>query len=187
MSRHQSNPLSRTSGRSFTASFALTMIALAMIVAACGGSGGDDQTIDDQTSEGQTSEGQVSDEAANETDATETDTTETGAADDTTDATAPSVESPLDEIVIEAAPAGPRPLLSWAAVDGAALYRVVVVDADGAPYWAWSGSETQVFVGGVDDPALPGAVVFESMTWTVVALDEDGLPLSISDVAPLEP
>lgn len=174
------------------------LIALTMIVAACGGSGGDDQVSEEQVSDGQVSEEQVAEEEetagepdTTETDTTETDTTETDAAepdtDDTADAAVPPIESPLDDIATDAAPAGARPLLSWTGVDGAVLYRVVVVDADGAPYWAWSGSETQVPVGGVEDPALPGAIVFESMTWSVAALDADGVPLAISDAAPLEP
>ncbi len=83
---------------------------------------------------------------------------------------------------IELAPSdpGPRPTLSWVAVDGAELYQVSVLDANGRPYWAWSGTETEVPLGGMANPDAVGAWVFEELTWTVVARDVAGVALAMS-------
>src|SRR5690606_3489572 len=68
---------------------------------------------------------------------------------------------------------GPRPLLEWTAVDGADEYHVTVFSASGAAYWSWTGTETQVHVGGLADPDAAGAHVFEAMTWVVMAATAD--------------
>lgn len=80
---------------------------------------------------------------------------------------------------------GPRPLLEWEPVEGAASYTLVVLGSDGTPYWAWSGAEASVHLGGFDDPDAVGPWVHEPMTWTVAALDGAGQPLALSDPAVL--
>ncbi len=93
----------------------------------------------------------------------------------------------LPELLLGGAESGPRPLLTWAAVDGTARYTLVVLDSDGAPYWAWSGTETTIHLGGFDDPDAIGPWVHEPMTWTVAATDADGKPLAISQAGVLTP
>lgn len=165
----------------------IPLIALTMIVAACGGSSGDDQVSDGEPTREQVTDDQATDDQATEESANDAEPGDTQPDDEPAEADVAPIERPIDTVAVDDAEAGVRPLLSWSAVDGAALYRVVVVDGDGAPYWAWSGSDTEVFVGGVDDATLPGAVVSEAMTWSVAALDADGLPLALSDPAPLQP
>lgn len=83
--------------------------------------------------------------------------------------------------------AGPRPLLQWAPVDGADEYHVSVFAASGDAYWGWSGTETQVNVGGISDPDAVGPHVFEAMTWVVMASTMDGEVLAMSRPATLTP
>ena len=87
--------------------------------------------------------------------------------------------------LVDPAPPGIRPVLAWRPVEGAHRYRVVVLDAEGAPYWGWLGAETTVPFGGAetDDGLL--ASVFEPMTWTVTAIGPDGRTLAISDAGAL--
>lgn len=91
------------------------------------------------------------------------------------------------EIIIDPTEAGPRPVLSWSKVERAALYQLTVLDAGGVPYWAWSGTENAVPLGGMDNPDAIGAWVFEELTWTVVARDTGGTPLGMSHPAVLRP
>lgn len=88
--------------------------------------------------------------------------------------------------VTEAEP-GSNPLLTWAPVDGATLYRVAVLDPDGDAYWAWSGADTSVFLGGNVQATTVGARVFGEMTWRVAAFDAEGNPLAISEPSALTP
>ena len=84
---------------------------------------------------------------------------------------------------------GIRPLLEWAPVDDAARYMVVVYAPDGSPYWASTSAATSVHVGG--DPVLtddrPGPSVIDGMSWGVVALDDETVPISFSDRRPIAP
>lgn len=161
------------------------LFALAVVVSACGGTGGDDAAGGDASIDDAESATTVSDASgADETDGDET--VETDAT--TTTTTAPIVvDNPLVEITVAATESGPRPLLAWDAIDGAVDYRVVVLDAQGQPYWAWSGPETEINVGGVSNPDAAGATVFEPMTWTVAAIDADGVPVAMSAAGALTP
>ena len=164
------------------------LFALAVVVSACGGTGGDDAAGGDASIDDAESATTVSDASgADETDGDETvETVETDAT--TTTTTAPIVvDNPLVEITVAATESGPRPLLAWDAIDGAVDYRVVVLDAQGQPYWAWSGPETEINVGGVSNPDAAGATVFEPMTWTVAAIDADGVPVAMSAAGALTP
>ena len=64
-------------------------------------------------------------------------------------------------------------------------HRGVILDGD--PYWAWSGTETAVHLGGSATPTAVGAWVFGEMTWQVSAYDADGAPLAISERRRLSP
>ncbi len=100
---------------------------------------------------------------------------------------ADTLPNPFEEITVLATEAGPRPTLAWEPVDGAALYQLTVLDAAGDPYWSWSGEETSIPFGGVSNPDAGGAIVFEPMTWTVVARDANSQPLAMSSGLTLEP
>ncbi len=83
---------------------------------------------------------------------------------------------------------GPRPVLAWEAMDGAALYSVVVHDADGVPYWGWETEDTEVRLGLTERPVeAPGPRITEGMTWSVVAHDREGVPVAASEVRPIAP
>lgn len=155
---------------------ALLLAAVALVLGSCGSGGADDTAEPSLPS---------SDESV-------TTTTTDGAPTDT----APSNTSPtadetwsdiFAEIVLDPTEPGPRPILSWAEVDGAVLYQLTVLDSDGVPYWSWSGTETAVPLGGMDNPDAIGAWVFEELTWMVVARAGDGAPLAMSQRGVLEP
>ncbi len=78
-----------------------------------------------------------------------------------------------------------QPELTWGPIDGAATYRVVILDADGAPYWSWSGAETAVFLGGGESSDGAGPSVAAGFTWTVTAFDADGDFLAASGIGTL--
>lgn len=84
--------------------------------------------------------------------------------------------------------AGPHPVLSWQAVPSASSYWLVVQDSNGNPYWAWTGSDTEVRFGGGDTDALnQTAVLYEPMSWRIVALAVDGRVVAFSEYAAIEP
>lgn len=93
----------------------------------------------------------------------------------------------LATIELQPAEAGAQPLLKWAPVDGAASYVLVTLTSDGSPYWSWSGEATEVRFGGAPEGGGQTAVVFEPLTWRVVALDADGMPLAIAEPGELTP
>lgn len=118
------------------------------------------------------------------------DTTEAAVGlDEDLDETEAAAEVPrvFPELPTEPAEPGPHPTLAWQPVDGAVVYEVVVLDADRSPYWAWSGPELSVSLGGVSDPDATGAWVFEPLTWTVQARGADGATLALSEPAQLLP
>lgn len=80
-----------------------------------------------------------------------------------------------------------QPVLAWQPVDGAASYRLVASASDGSPYWAWLGEATEVRFGGAPEAGGHTAIVFEPMTWRVIALDADGLPIAASESGALTP
>lgn len=76
---------------------------------------------------------------------------------------------------------GPRPMLRWEPVDGAATYTVLVMDAGGERWWSWSGSETEVVLGGVDTQSdVGGPVAGDGVTWVVFAFDPDDVLVGVS-------
>lgn len=106
------------------------------------------------------------------------DETTTTAAGDTIATTTTSVPTDAIPVLSASVGSGARPELAWDEVTGADRYRVVVMRGQ-TPYWAWTGTENSVRLGGeVGDG--PGAVVGTGMQWTVSALDENGHRLASS-------
>lgn len=129
------------------------------------------------------------------TSTTEADGSESSTDEPTTDTTISTEAGEADASpivvfdVIETDPSepGPHPELAWAEVAGAATYDLIVLDAAGETYWAWSGTESSVHLGGVESPDAVGAWVFEPLTWIVTARDAEGEPLAMSAKADLTP
>ena len=72
---------------------------------------------------------------------------------------------------------GSRPALSWPEVEGAARYRVTVVQTDG-PTWAWSGPDAAVVLGGgAEGREGPGFALTSAATAYIAAFDADGAVL----------
>lgn len=163
-------------GMSATQRVLLLVMASALSLAGAGCSGGTSSTADEPGAS-QTAEDEVAENADETTDTTV----------EVSEETSSGAVRYLPELSLEDAAPGPRPLLKWAPVDGASRYTLFVLGADGSPYWAWSGSETAVHLGGFDDPDAVGPWVHESMTWTVAAADAAGNPIAISQVGALTP
>ena len=158
------------------------LAVLAVVVGACSGSSTD--ATDPASTETPTATSAVSTPDTEATDSASPDAT-TAPEEPTTSEL--SLADIFDPIAVEPTEPGPRPLLAWESIDGATLYIVVVLGANGDPYWAWSGTETAINVGGIDEPEALGAWVHESMTWTVSAQGPEGEVLALSSAAPLEP
>ena len=164
-------------------------VSLAVALTACSGGGEEPNAAEDQ----------VSTTAAPSTTG-ETPTTEPGTS---TDAPTTSTQDPtvvpnlvelrgdlgVDVLVLEpTSEMGSHPTLSWQSADGAVSYWLVLRDADGRPYWAWTGSETSVRVGGGDSAdANQTAVLHEPMTWRVAAFDSSGSLVALSDTVSVSP
>ncbi len=83
---------------------------------------------------------------------------------------------------------GPRPMLAWEPVAEAASYTVVVYDADGAPWWSWAGTDTEVVIGGVEtDTEIGGPRAVEGARWTVMAFDTEGNLVGASPKRSIQP
>ena len=86
--------------------------------------------------------------------------------------------------------AGEKPLFKWEAVTGAARYHLILYDEAGEPYWAWEGTSTQIYIGGVTfEPAADssGPSIEAGYSWAVVAYDADGNALAASNIKPISP
>lgn len=160
----------------------ILLSAFVVVIGAC--SGNATETIDTPATETNSS---TSVESTSVTTATE----EASPDSTTVPDVSPSIELSLDDLfaplVTKPTEPGPRPLLAWEPVEGAALYNVVVLGSNGDPYWAWSGTVTEIHVGGIDEPEALGAWVHESMTWTVSAQAPEGEVLALSAATPLVP
>jgi hypothetical protein len=84
---------------------------------------------------------------------------------------------------------GIRPLLAWAPVSTADHYALFLYAPSGEVYWSWSGTATEVHVGG--EPQLrdgaSGPSVVEGMSWAVIAYDAGMLPIAASEIRPVSP
>ncbi len=71
--------------------------------------------------------------------------------------------------------------LEWVGVDAVSEYTVTVFTADGRPWWAWSGPDTSVPLGGLRTEAdLGGPQSGPGVTWYVVGRDADGRIVGVS-------
>ncbi len=184
-----------------TRSIAAIGVAVALLLASCGsdddGAGSTDPpaTAAPATDAPDTPDPPPPTDAPPATDAPPTEPAPTEPAATEPPSTEPPGEAPsfaatagLGTVELSPTAAGePQPLLAWTPVDGAASYRLAVLAADGKPYWAWLGSETEVRFGGAPDGGGQTAVLFEPMTWAVVALGDDGLPIAASPRGTLTP
>ena len=85
---------------------------------------------------------------------------------------------------------GEFPLFVWEPVSGADRYQLVVFDETGEPYWAWEGIQTQVYMGGSENPPPADSsspAVSMGYTWAVVAYDASGQILASSALQPISP
>ena len=81
-----------------------------------------------------------------------------------------------------------HPTLVWSPLAGASTYWLVLHDSTGRVAWAWSGTTTSVRVGGGDVADLnQTATVNGEMTWSVLALDDSGRLVGLSERRPLTP
>lgn len=146
-----------------SARLATVLIGVLLFAAACGDSV-DDTAGDDAAS-------------TDQTDITSTTTTSPS----TTEPTGPATDASADEPESTSVDDG-RPTLTWPAVAEAAEYQVVVLDANGEPYWSWIGAGTSVPIGGAElGVSTPGPTVAPGFSWTVVAWDVDGAALTLSE------
>lgn len=79
-----------------------------------------------------------------------------------------------------------RPMLEWEPVEGADAYSVVVLDEAGEPYWVWSGSESEVPLGGAASSDFGiGPIIGIGYSWSVAAFGANGEFLAVSGEVPI--
>jgi len=102
---------------------------------------------------------------------------------------APGVEATVELTAPPEEGAGEVPTFEWSGVEGAAGYRLAVLNADGEVLWAWEGEETSIPLGAVADrpEGTYGPVLTPGSTWSVVALDPTGAVVAVSGVRPVSP
>lgn len=153
----------------------LAVIAgLGLLVASCGGA-----TLTTTTSTGVAT-----------SDRAEVATTTGGAPATTSNAESGSVRDlGIDTITLQSSDeGGPHPTLRWEPVDGAETYWLTLRDGTGGVYWAWSGPDTSVRVGGGTSPELnQTAALHEPMSWSVIAIDESGTLIALSSRGTVSP
>ena len=86
---------------------------------------------------------------------------------------------------------GPWPTLAWEPVDAAVRYRVTVYTEADRAWWAWTGPENEVILGGfTTQPSSTSQVAPRldgPMTYDVVALDADDRVVAQSGVVAIAP
>jgi hypothetical protein len=85
--------------------------------------------------------------------------------------------------------AGLKPHFVWQAIEGADSYFLAVFDAGGRPYWSWSGTAAEVYLGGINRPLSDGAgpALVEEMSWRVYAFDAGGMLIAVSNRQAIAP
>lgn len=86
--------------------------------------------------------------------------------------------------------AGAKPLFKWQTVPEAARYELIVYDQAGAPYWAWDGTQTQIYLGGTESqPSADsaGPSLDAGYSWTVVAFDGNDKVIASSATRSISP
>ena len=177
-------------------------VTITLILAGCGGSPDEETSSDDAPS---SAPDIVIEPVPTTAEADSTDPQVSPSDPSTTTAAAPSTTPPtsgppqeladvpgLTEITVTTPPSGngEHPLLAWEPVDPAASYSLVLTQADGQVYWAWSGVESQIWLGGSNDrpPATAsGPYMVEPMTLRVFALNADGAVFAASQPIEIAP
>lgn len=97
--------------------------------------------------------------------------------------------APEIELLTPVSGGGTRPILEWAAVEGAIHYTVWVRTPQEKPYWSWLTSDTSVPVGGLPrlNEDAGGPSIVGGMTWSVTAHDADGSVIAASNHRPISP
>lgn len=101
---------------------------------------------------------------------------------------APGIES--IHLLTDVQRVGDKPLFSWESISDAGRYQLIVFDENGEPYWAWEGTQSQVYMGGSDDqpPAdSSGPSIAADYHWAVVAYDSSGQVLASSELRQISP
>ena len=162
------------------------LMALAFIVTGCGG--------DEESTATSTSSADAAETTTTAATATTVEATTTAPATSTTAGGSSSLREMradlgIGSVVLQPAEeGGPHPTLQWDPVAGAASYWLVLHDDSGEIYWAWTGAESQVRVGGGDSAELnQTAALYEPMSWAVSAFDGSGNLIALSDVATVSP
>lgn len=159
------------------------LVCLVLLVSACSSSSSGDSSSGDDSPE--SSNETTSAAESTENDAESTPTTSPEVADE------PGLPMADGEAIEQMTPksgAGVRPMLSWSAVAAAASYTVIVYDADGAPWWSWSGADTEVVLGGVvTDAEIGGPRADTGVRWVVMAFDTEGGLVGTSPRRSVEP
>jgi hypothetical protein len=97
--------------------------------------------------------------------------------------------APIEQLTPEQR-VGAYPLFEWTAVPDAAFYILLVFDTTGGAFWAWEGTATSVYLGGLDQPPTPGSMgpaLDGPMTWAVIAFDAGNNLIASSAQRPITP
>ncbi len=157
-------------------------LVLALLTTACSGSSTGAASTDGENSS--SSVNSDSEDASTETE----DTTTTTVADIQDEPGLPMANGVDIEQMTDKRGGGPRPMLAWTAVPGSDSYTVVVYDAEGSPWWSWSGPGTEVVIGGVEtDTEIGGPRADAGVRWIVMAFDADGNMIGTSAKRSIEP
>lgn len=168
-------------------------LGLALVVSACSGGGDPGQAEGaDATSAGansdQSADSQNTDQGGSGDQAEPADTTPTTRAEVADEPGLPMADGTEIEQLTAKSGGGPRPLLAWSPVADAGSYTVVVYDAEGEPWWSWSGPGTEVVIGGVDtDSEIGGPRADTGVRWIVMSFDANGQFNGTSPKRSIEP
>jgi hypothetical protein len=104
----------------------------------------------------------------------------------------PRLPLDVDELELETPVegVGPFPTLAWKSVPDAHRYHVSVIDGDGRAMWAWATSDTEVVLGGFEEPPpehVRGPRLHAPMHWHVLARDADEQVIAQSGLRPIAP
>lgn len=94
------------------------------------------------------------------------------------------------ELLTPAAGVGQKPLFEWTPVKGAARFALFLQFPDGEPYWAWSGADSSIYLGGLESPPpedAAGPILLEDMAWAVLAFDAEGNVIASSVLQSISP
>ena len=167
----------------------LYTVALVLALVGCSVGDGEDETAE----EAATAEGQETVAEPDEPDPAAEPTDEAPQEIDEVEERAPRLPLPdVDEVVLRtpATDVGSHPTLAWESVPDADRYQVTVLDEDGRTVWAWSTDDTEVILGGYEEPPpehVRGPQLYAPMHWYVLARDGDDRVIAQSGLRPIAP